>query len=109
MKYSFSVLLTLLAAPVPAQAEVVSATPQGFEVKTQATVAASPQAVWAMLGRIERWWSPDHSYSGKAANLSLEPVVGGCFCEALEGGGRVEHLRVVYAAPGKMLRLQGAA
>jgi uncharacterized protein YndB with AHSA1/START domain len=105
MKYPLAALLTLLA--VPAQAEVVSATPQGFEVNTQATVAATPEAVWAMLGRIDRWWSPDHSYSGKAANLSLKPEAGGCFCEALDGGGRVEHLRVVYAAPGKMLRLQG--
>jgi uncharacterized protein YndB with AHSA1/START domain len=102
---AFAAFPGLLAGP--AQAEVVSATPQGFEVRAQATVATSPQAVWAMLGRIERWWSPDHSYSGKAANLSLKPEVGGCFCEALDGGGRVEHLRVVYAAPGKTLRLQG--
>jgi uncharacterized protein YndB with AHSA1/START domain len=105
MKYPLAAMLALLA--VPAHAEVVSATPQGFEVKAQATVAAPPEAVWAMLGRIDRWWSPGHTYSGKGANLRLKPEVGGCFCEALDGGGRVEHLRVVYAAPGKMLRLQG--
>jgi uncharacterized protein YndB with AHSA1/START domain len=93
--------------PSAAAAEVVSATPQGFEVKAQTTVAASPQAVWAMLGRIGRWWNPAHSYSGKAANLRLDPRIGGCFCEMLAGGGGVEHMRVVYAAPGAMLRLHG--
>lgn len=90
----------------PAEAEVVSATPQGFEVKASATVAATPAEAWAMLGRIERWWNPSHTYSGKAENLSLRTRIGGCFCEKLAGGG-VEHMRVVYADRGKMLRLQG--
>jgi hypothetical protein len=33
---------------------------------------------------------------------------GGCFCERLKDGGSVQHLQVVYAAPGKGLRLRGA-
>ena len=33
---------------------------------------------------------------------------GGCWCESLPDGGSVEHLRVVYVAPGKALRLRGA-
>ena len=60
-----------------------------------------------MLVRIGKWWNPTHSYSGKVSNLSLEPKAGGCFCEKLAGGGSVEHMRVVYAEPGKTLRLQG--
>lgn len=107
MKHLLPAAAVAALVAAPAAAEVVSATPQGFEVKAQATVAASPQAVWAMIGRIGRWWSPAHTYSGKGANLRLDPRIGGCFCETLDGGGGVEHLRVVYAAPGKMLRLQG--
>jgi hypothetical protein len=32
----------------------------------------------------------------------------GCFCERLKDGGSVQHLQVVYAAPGEGLRLRGA-
>ena len=58
------------------------------------------------------WWNGQHTYSGNAANLSLDPVAGGCFCEALPvsaGGppGQVEHMRVVFLAPNSMLRLNG--
>jgi hypothetical protein len=33
---------------------------------------------------------------------------GGCFCERLKDDGSVQHLQVVYAAPGQGLRLRGA-
>jgi hypothetical protein len=49
----------------------------------------------------------DHSYSGEAANLTLDARAGGCFCEKLSDGGSVEHMRVVFAQPGALLRLQG--
>ena len=32
---------------------------------------------------------------------------GGCWCESLPDGGFVRHLDVLYAAPGRALRLQG--
>lgn len=54
----------------------------------------------------------EHSYSGNAANLSLQLRAGGCFCETLPQAhgeaGSVEHARVIYALPGKQLRLSGA-
>ena len=100
-------LAAAAAAASPAGAEVKSSSPAGFRVETTLSVAAPPAEVYAALGRISEWWDPAHSYSGDAANLRLELRAGGCFCEALEGGGTVEHLRVVYAQPGKMLRLQG--
>jgi uncharacterized protein YndB with AHSA1/START domain len=96
-----------LAGSSPAAAEVKSSTPGGFEVEAKVTVAASAADVYAALGRIGEWWDPAHSYSGKGENLSLDSRIGGCFCERLEGGGAVEHLRVVYAQPGQLLRLQG--
>lgn len=91
----------------PASADVKSAASGSFEVQSTATVAASPAETYAMLGRIGEWWNPAHSYSGKAANLSLGLKAGDCFCERTDGGGTIEHLRVVYAQPGQMLRLQG--
>lgn len=99
--------LLALAASFPALAEVKTASSAGFEVEARAIVAASPAETYAMLGRIGSWWNPAHSYSGRAANLRLDPNAGGCFCETLEGGGSVEHMRVVQALPGSMLRLQG--
>ncbi|MSO98360.1 MAG: ATPase [Rhodospirillaceae bacterium] len=92
---------------MPAQARVASSTAAGFHVSYTATVAATPEAIWAQLAHPERWWSKDHSWSGDAANFSLGVKPGGCFCEKLPGGGFVEHARVIYAAPGKMLRLSG--
>jgi len=104
--------LLLLAAMLatPASAEVVSAGPEGFVVRNVVEVAAPAERVYLQLARPERWWESSHTYSGKAANLSLDLRPGGCFCETLPGGigGGVEHLRVVLARPGRMLRLEGA-
>lgn len=60
------------------------------------------------LGEIGRWWDSAHTFSRVAANLSLELRAGGCFCERLKDGGSVQHMQVVYAAPGAGLRLHGA-
>jgi hypothetical protein len=59
-------------------------------------------------GQGGRWWDPSHTFSRDAANLSMELHAGGCFCERLKDGGSVQHLQVVYAAPGQGLRLRGA-
>jgi uncharacterized protein YndB with AHSA1/START domain len=101
------VLLLAFGAGAPAAAAVKSSGPDGFVVEMTATAKAPPGEVYAMLGRPAEWWNPAHSYSGKAANLSLDLRAGGCFCERLTEGGGVEHMRVVLAWPGQMLRLQG--
>lgn len=102
-------LLAVLAgaAIAPARAEVVAATDARFVVKQAVTIAAAPPAVWhALTAEIGQWWSSDHTWSGDAANLSLDPRPGGCFCEALPDGG-VRHMQVVYAKPPELLRLEG--
>ena len=38
----------------------------------------------------------------------MEVERGGCFCERLPEGGNVEHLRIIYFAPGKEVRFDGA-
>ena len=100
--------LALLVAGVPAAADVVDRSPNGFTLRGTAQVAVAPDAVFRALVDVGAWWDRDHTYSGDAKNLSIVPQPGGCFCEALPAGGGVEHGRVVNAVPGSLLRLQGA-
>jgi hypothetical protein len=102
---------TLVCAPLMAQsasAEVVTAVTNGFEIHETAHASASAGKVYAALLAPAQWWNPEHTFSGNAANLALDARAGGCWCETLPDGGSVEHLRVVYVQPGKLLRLRGA-
>ena len=101
------IFAALAAAGSSAEAEVKSSSPAGFEVESRQIVQAAPERVFAALGEIGGWWSGQHSYSGSAANMSLGLKAGDCFCERLANGGSVEHMRVVFAQPGRLLRLQG--
>ncbi len=95
--------------PVTAHAWVADSTNAGFEVRDTTMVSAKPDDVFgALVHRIGEWWDPEHTFSGDARNLSLDPVPGGCFCEKLPDGGGVRHMTVVYVSPGKALRLNGA-
>jgi uncharacterized protein YndB with AHSA1/START domain len=109
MKRGFELLLSLLAfAPVGvAHAEVKQSAADGFLVAFSTPVAATPAKAWAALLQPQRWWSDEHTWSGKAANLSLKPEAGGCFCERWPGGS-VEHGRVVMVLPQQLLRLDAA-
>lgn len=107
MPIRFAVLSVALLLSGAAQAELLKSTEDGFVVRNAVSIAASRDQVWAALIAPARWWSPAHSWSGKAANFSLEARAGGCFCEALANGGSVEHQRVVFANPGTLLRLIG--
>ncbi len=103
----------LLAAPA-AQAEVIEQNDYGFAVRHTVQVKANPDDVFKMLRSPSKWWSAQHSWTGDAANFYMDAQAGGCFCEqipaAKEGDkrGSVEHMRIVFAQPGKMLRLSGA-
>lgn len=79
-----------------------------FRIESVVLVEGRPEAVYGALVRLPAWWDPAHTWSGKAKNLSLEARAGGCFCEKLPDGGSVQHARVVFAQPGKLLRLEGA-
>ena len=92
-----------------AHAEIVNAAPNGFNLRhvIDAPNVAAP-VVWAALSDIAKWWDPEHTYSGDARNLSLDPVVRGCFCEKFSLYAGIEHGTVVYAQPAKTLRVIGA-
>lgn len=111
---AFAALAVGLTAPV--QAEVVSTTANGFVTRETAQVAAPPMAVWLALTKPADWWNDEHTWSGDAANLTLTPQAGGCFCETIPGGdagnasamnGSASHATVVQAFPLNVLRLRG--
>jgi hypothetical protein len=113
----FAVAALALWPVAPAHAEVVTSADSGFVVREVAEVTASPEASWKALLDPAGWWSAEHSFSGDAANFSIEPRAGGCFCEVLPGEGErgwlhprggVEHMRVVLIEQNKSLRMAGA-
>lgn len=103
---TFRWALPLLLAAAPASAEIVAASDTGFTSRHALTVAAPPAKVWELLLHPGSWWAASHTYSGSAANLSLDARPGGCWCEKTADGG-VEHMRVVYVAANDTLRMTG--
>jgi uncharacterized protein YndB with AHSA1/START domain len=104
---ALAILFAILA--VPLRGEVIESTAAGFLVRNTAAISAPPAKVYsALTDGVGRWWDPAHTFSHDARNLSLDAKPGGCFCERLPGGGGVEHMSVLYASPGKLLRLTGA-
>ncbi|MEM7329582.1 MAG: hypothetical protein AAF437_12635 [Pseudomonadota bacterium] len=95
-------LSAVLAAP--AQAEIITATSDHFTLKLEAETELSPDEVWARLIVPADWWQGDHSYSGDAANLTLEAEAGGVWREDWDGGS-VWHGTVLQAQPNKLLSL----
>lgn len=107
IRRTFSTAVIAVALSAPAAAEVVRVAPNGFALNSTAVIAAPPDKVFAAIGSVSSWWDPAHSYSGKAANLSMDVRAGGCWCEAVPPGGSVEHMRVVQVMPGRRLVTRG--
>lgn len=114
----FSILLTagLFGLAVPVSAEVVQKSDAGFVVRVTQEVAATPADAWKAFVTPSIWWSGSHTFSGSAANLTLDPTANGCFCEKLpvpkdasagQKPGSVMHMRVLYAEPYRALRMTG--
>jgi hypothetical protein len=130
MRLSFAAAALVSGLPIPgfdaptATARVAQVNERGFIVQLTATAPAAPGQVWGELVNPADWWDPEHSFSGDAANFSLDAKPGGCFCETLpaeeqgeETGkgtkkaaprGGVEHMRVVYVEKNRALRMLGA-
>jgi len=104
MKAIWLAAAVVLVAP-SAAAEVTDTAPHGFAVTQAATIAAPPARVWRTLLQPRLWWDGGHTYSGDAANLSID-LEAGCFCERLPNG-QVRHMTVVYAEEARTLRLFG--
>jgi hypothetical protein len=103
------ILIPFILLPRTGKCEVMSSSASGFLVRNIVKVHAVPDSVYrAFVSHVDRWWDPEHTYSGDSGNLSLDPRPGGCFCETLPDGGGVRHLEVVFVSPGRTLRMTGA-
>lgn len=75
--------------PAVALAETSEVSPASLLVILQQEIHAKPDDVFTDIGKVDKWWNKDHTYSHDAANLSMQLIPGGCFCERWEGGGVV--------------------
>lgn len=100
-------LVLTFASVCPAVAAVKESADDRIALESVATATRSPGEVYRLLVNPGRWWDGAHTYSGAATNLRLDARAGGCFCEKV-GRGSIEHGRVIYADPGKLLRLDAA-
>ena len=117
MKNALIAVALFSALSSPALAEVKSVTDTGFNIVHIAEVAADPDAIWKRLISPKDYWSKEHSWSGSTAGFYIDAQANGCFCEMfqekgadgkIKTTGSVEHMRVIFAQPGKVLRMQGA-
>jgi uncharacterized protein YndB with AHSA1/START domain len=102
-----SILSLLIAASPLASAEIKSAASDGFVLSYSQRLDAAAAKVFAALTSVDRWWNSDHTYSGDAANMSIEARAGGCFCERWKDGA-VEHGHVIMVMRDRLLRVQAA-
>jgi hypothetical protein len=109
--------LVMLSCAAPAAAEVTALSDAGFVIRHEVETPASKTDAWRALIAPGKWWSPAHTYSGRAENLYLDAQATGCFCEKLprppgepedQRMGSVEHMNVVYVEPPQgVLRMKG--
>jgi uncharacterized protein YndB with AHSA1/START domain len=99
-----SLLLCVLLPAAVARAAVTASSAQTLTIQHKVSTRSKPADVYRALGRVGKWWNSQHTFSGSAANLKLEPAAGGCFCERWKDGS-VEHGRVIHAQRDKLLRL----
>ena len=108
-RYILSAVAVLVGAP--ASAVVVEQSEAAFVITLERSAPGTPADAWRELIVPSGWWSSDHTWSGDAANMTIEAKAGGCFCERLPansaGAGSVEHMRVIHAAPATLLRMVG--
>ena len=91
-----------------ADADVTGSGETGFSIHHVIALDASPEAAYrAITEEVSNWWIADHTWSGDAANLSIDARAGGCFCEKLADGGSMQHMLITWAQPGKELRMTG--
>ncbi len=93
--------------PCVSVAEVTDSAPGGFTTVNEVIVDGSIAESWAAAIQVGAWWSSDHTISGDAGRMSIEPLTQGCFCESLGDGAGVVHLVVTSVMPATSLRMTG--
>jgi len=98
--------LLALAGANGARCAVKDSAPDHLVLSYKFQVKAPPARAYAAAVDVAHWWSSDHTYSGSARNLAMTAKAGGCWCENWKGGS-VQHMTVLLAMPGALLRLRG--
>lgn len=99
-------IISIIAAP--ASAAVISSGDHGFEVEHSVNLVVPPAQAYSTFAQIGSWWDNQHTYSGDAKRMNLALRPGGCFCESLDNGGGVEHMRVSFVQPGERVVMSGS-
>ncbi|MGH6787996.1 MAG: SRPBCC family protein [Novosphingobium sp.] len=116
MRFAVAAICSALAFAAPAAAEVTATGDGAFISRNVVEVSASQWEAWQAMIAPNTWWNGEHTYSGDPANMWLDAQATGCFCEKLPvpkeappgtRAGSVEHMHIVYAAPGAALRMVG--
>ena len=87
--------LGFVLSAFPANAEVVNASPDGFELKLERHSERLPKPQFDRILRISEWWSGEHTYSGDASNLRITTLAAGGQWRETWAAGDVEHGRVL--------------
>ena len=116
MRNTVLIAASYLLLASPAYAEVKTSSDTGFNIIHIATVQGSTDDIWKRLVAPKDWWNKSHSWSGSTDGFYIDAQANGCFCELfqekgpdgkLKTVGSVEHMRVIFSQPGKVLRMQG--
>lgn len=103
---TFIIVCAAVLFAISAHAKVLESAANGFVLEISVEVPSTPEQSYAQFLRIGEWWDGEHSWFGKAENFSLDPHVGGCFCE-IDGDKEAQHMRVSFVEPNKEMRLLG--
>ena len=75
MRKTMLTLLILAMAPLSV-AEVTDSAANGFTTVNEVVIEAGRPEAWvAAVGDVGSWWSSDHTISGDALRLSIQPEI----------------------------------
>ncbi len=94
----------MIAASLPAHAEIISSGSDHYVLEHKGTSALPVEDLWERLVDPASWWHPEHTYSGFSENLTLELEPGGLWHEDWEDGS-VVHGILMKIEPGKTLTI----
>jgi hypothetical protein len=101
-------IVSVMAFAPNVGAEVIDSASNGFSIRHVIEVELTRAEVYTLaVNNVADWWNDDHTFSGSADNMYIEPRALGCFCEVIGEGATVVHLTVTFVSPGQMIRLSG--
>lgn len=88
------------------RAELLESSGHYFSIAFEEKLPVSAEQLNKQILKIEKWWHPGHTYSGKSENLFIDLKKRSCFCERLGNQGIVRHLDLVNYQPNKLFRFR---